>query len=59
MAIEFFESEEEVEVFLKHLAPLVHFTFFAAAVSVLTFFGGLTLVGRIKVYFRFPTHTYM
>jgi hypothetical protein len=47
MTIEFFESETEVEVFLKGIKPLINFTFWLAGVSVLSFFAGLCLIGRV------------
>ena len=57
MVIEFFDSEAEVERFLVGVANVCYFSFGLAIVSVLAFFCGLTLIGRVKKYYAFPFDT--
>lgn len=56
MAMEFLKSEAEVEEFLKGVEPMISFSFWLAGASVLSFFVGLCLIGRIKKYYVYTTH---
>jgi hypothetical protein len=52
--LEDLSNEAEVEVFVRIIAPICRLSFIVHAGSFLFFFGGFSIIGFIKKYYKYP-----